>query len=135
MLLWNSYVRNSSYLLTLQIVFQYEIVVHCSKKDGDSSSISEFFMSACNCDKGINGYFKWGCVSNKCKEWRLIQPPELKYQESSQPVTINRFEIVKSKYKVKDKITREVTGKISSRTERVSKSMTFRELYQMFMHK
>ena len=92
-------------------------------------------MSACNCDKGVNGYFKWVCVSNKCKECKFLQPSTIKCQESSQPVVISLFEILKYKYKVMDKITEEVTEKISSSTERerVSKIITWKELHQVLI--
>ena len=80
-------------------------------------------MSACNFDKGINCYLKWGCVSNKCKQCKFVQSPKLKYHESSQPDTIYQIEIVKSKYKVKDKTTGEVTENISNRTVSVSISV------------
>lgn len=88
-----------------------------------NSSARELFLSACNFDKGISGYLKCGCVSNKSKQCKFVQSPKLKYHESSQLDTIYQIEIIKSKYKVNDKTNGEFTENISNRTVSVSISV------------
>ena len=56
-----------------------------AKKDGHvcPDSITEYFMSSCECPKSENGYYQLKCVTGKCKECKGHQPLSLKCQNNS----------------------------------------------------
>ena len=101
-----------------------------AKKDGDDcyTSLTRFFMSSSQCDKESNGYYNWKCVSKKCKECKDTKLPSITCQDLEQLATVDQFEVATSKYKKVDKVSGEEIEKKSSRTERVSNSMTYQEL-------
>ena len=39
------------------------------------SSISKFFMTDCECEQSLNGYFSWSCVTGNCKQCQNNQYP------------------------------------------------------------
>ena len=39
-------------------------------EDDSNKSITHFFMQRCDCPKSCNVYYRWKCVSNKCKDWK-----------------------------------------------------------------
>ena len=109
----------------------FEPLMKQAKKDGDEffSSITKFFVSSCQCYKSTNGFLSWQCVSGKCKKCKNLKLPSFASENSSQLVTIDQFKCVESKYKKMDKKSEKEVEKTSTRTERVSDSMTFKELY------
>jgi len=118
--------------LCLNARMLFEPLMKQAKKDGNEcfTSLTEFFMSSLQCPKGTNGYYGWRCVSNKCKECKNVQLPSMICQNSGQFGTVDQFEIITSFYKKVDKVSGKEVEKKSTRTERVSSSITFQELYK-----
>ena len=117
--------------LCLNTRMMFEPFMKQAKKDGDEifSSITKFFMSSCQCHKSTNGFWSWQCVSGKCRKCKNLKLPSFACENSSQLVTIDQFKFVESKYKKMGKKSEKEVEKTSTRTERVSDSVTFKELY------
>ena len=62
-------------------------------------------MHECQCEKSVNGYYQWQCVTDKCMECKNIKPPVLECSNSNELVTFSQFEVCKVTYKTKDKST------------------------------
>ena len=62
----------------------FEPIKAQAKKDSDvcPDSITEYFMSSCECPKSENGYYQLKCVTGKCKECKGHQPLPLKCQNN-----------------------------------------------------
>ena len=108
------------------------VLMDQEKKDGGevTMSTSEFFASGIPCEKIENGYYKWNCVSQKCKNCKNIKPMQLISQESETIRKVAQFEATKKPYKKIDENGNEVT-KISKKTERVEYDLSLKEIYQM----
>ena len=117
--------------LCLNTRMMFEPLMKQAKKDGDEffSSITEFFMSSCQCYKSTNGFLSWQCVSGKCKKCKNLKLPSFACENSSQLVTTDQYKCVESKYKKMDKKSRKEVEKTSTRAERVSDSVAFKKLY------
>ena len=76
----------------------FDPIMSKAKKDGDVnySSITEYFMSCCDCPKAVNGYYHWKCVSGKCKECKDLGLLPLKYQTSADTVKLSQFKVAKA---------------------------------------
>ena len=94
-------------------------------KDGDESftSITSFLMDGCSCPKGENGYHKWLCSIQKCKDCKDTKPAPLKCSSSKELVTFDQFEVVKREYKKLNFKTNLLELKTIQLTERVSKQI------------
>ena len=101
-----------------------------AERDGDSifTSVSQFFMDHYSCDKSLNGYYQWHCVTGKCKNCKCIKTPSLKSQgKYDETVTYSQFETLKYTHKKKDKDT----GKeVDKKSERVLHHSNHDELYE-----
>ena len=91
----------------------FEPIKAQAKNDGDvcPDSITEYFMSSCECPKSENGYYQLKCVTGKRKECKGHQPLSLKCQNNSSLTKVSQFELVTRKYinKKKDKKKSEKT--------------------------
>ena len=61
--------------LCLNTRLLFEPLMTQAKKDNDKTteSITEFFMSSCECPRTANGYYQWSCVSLKCKNCKNLK--------------------------------------------------------------
>ena len=117
--------------LCLNMRLLHRALMEKGKKDGDniSDSITEFFMGSSTCEKSHeNGYFRWSCVSGKCKSCKNHKPIPLQCQNSSTTISVTQFETTAKLYK-KD-INGVMTEKISKKTERVEHQLSFQEIYE-----
>ena len=89
----------------------YDHLLAKCKKDGDSmsESLTEFFMSSCECPKSINGYWSWKCVTLKCDSCRFSPFPNVKCQSSKESTKVYQFETTKTPYETTDKEHQEHT--------------------------
>ena len=104
-----------------------------AERDGDSifTSVSQFFMDHYSCDKSLNGYYQWHCVTGKCKNCKCIKTPSLKSQgKYDETVTYSQFETLKYTHKKKDKDTGKEVDKKSEKTEWVLHHSNHDELYE-----
>ena len=71
-----------------------------AKKDDDevTDSITEFFMDSAPCQKSENGYYKWKCVSQKCKDCKDLKPLSLKCKDSCELKKVGQFEKTKKTF-------------------------------------
>ena len=83
--------------LCLNTKFVFDALMSNAKKDGDESftSITSFLMDGCSCSKGENGYHKWLCSIQKCKDCKDRKRAPLKCSSSKELVTFDQFEVVK----------------------------------------
>ena len=118
--------------LCLNTKFLFDSLISKAKKDGDEcfDSITAFFMAGCSCPKGENGYHKWSCSIRKCKDCKNVKPSSLKCSTSMELVTVDQFELVEREYKKLNPKTGIIELKKTKLTERVSKQMTYQELYK-----
>ena len=106
-----------------------------AKKDNGklTESISNFFMHACKCSKAENGYFKWKWVYLKFSDCKSIKPMHFKYADSLQMAKVSQFELTKIPYK--KFVQGEMVEKVSNETEKVTKEMSFKDLYTKIVSK
>ena len=116
--------------LCLNTKFVFDALMSDAKKDGDESftSITSFLMVG-SCPKGENGYHKWLYSIQKCKDCKDTKPTPLKCSSSKELVTFDQFEVVKREYKKLNPKTNVLELKTTQLTERVSKQITYEELY------
>ena len=102
-----------------------------SKKDEEEipNSVTAFFMETCSCDKAENGYYKWSCVQQKCKNCKHNKPTSLKCSTSNETTQVSQFETTKTPYTQTDKETGKKAEKVSDKTERVISTRSFSEIY------
>ena len=72
----------------------FEPIKALAKKDSEvcPDSITEYFMSSCECPKSENTYYQLQCVTGKCKECKGHQPLSLKCQNNSSLTKVSQFE-------------------------------------------
>ena len=111
--------------LCLNTKFAFDALMSNTKKDGDESftSITSFLMDGCSCSKGENGYQKWLCSIQKCKDCKDRKRAPLKCSSSKELVTFDQFEVVKREYKKLNLKTNLLELKTTQLTERVSKQI------------
>ena len=100
-----------------------------AKKDNDklTESISNFFMHVYKCSKAENSDFKLKCVDLKCSDCKSIKPMHFKCADSLRMVKVSQSELTKIPYK---KLAQgEMVEKVSNKTEKVTKEMSFKDLY------
>ena len=116
--------------LCLKTKFVFDALMSKAKKDGNESftSITSFLMDGCSCTKGENGYHKWLCSIQKCKDCKDTKPAPLKCSSSKELVTFNQFEAAKKEYKKLNPKTNVLELKTTQLVERVSKQITYEEL-------
>ena len=117
--------------LCLNTRLLFEPLMTQAKKDNDKTteSITEFFMSSCECPRTANGYYQWSCVSLKCKNCKNLKPIPLKCEKLQTKVKVSQFEITKQVY---TKILKngESQQKTSEKTQRVEHFLSYEEIYK-----
>ena len=86
-------------------------------------------MDGCSCPKGENGYHKWLCSIQKCKDCKDTKPAPLKCSSSKELVTFDQFEVVKREYKKLNPKTNVLEIRTAQLTESVTKQITYEESY------
>ena len=93
-------------------------------------SISDFFMHGCECDLSDNGYYQLKCIEGKCRNCKKNTAPiQLKCLQSQKLIPVGQYESVKEKYKKLNKTTGQLEEKESTKTKKVMKKMTYKEIY------
>ena len=113
--------------MCLNVRLLFEPIKAQAKKDGDvcPASITEYFMSCCECPKSENGYYQLKCVAGKCKECKGHQPLSLKCQNNYSLTKVSQFELVTREY-----INKKKEKKKSEKTERVEYQLSYTAILQ-----
>ena len=77
-----------------------EPLVVQGNKDGNlvTESVTGFFMDTIPCVKNENRFYKWTCVTQKCKHCKNIKPINLECSNSSECTKVSQFEVTETPY-------------------------------------
>ena len=92
-------------------------------------------MDNCECPKLPNGTYRRECVNGKCKNCKKLPFPKLVSEDTcpDDHITFSQFDLSKTPYTKKDKITDELVGKVL-KTERVHHTLTFVDALNSLIH-
>ena len=118
--------------ICLNAKFLFDVLMRRARKDGDDcfESLTTFLMGSCSCPKGENGYHKFSCCTGKCHDCKSAKSAPLKSSTSDELVNVDQFEPVVREYKVYNEKTNVQEVKKTKLTERVTKQITYKELYE-----
>ena len=117
--------------ICLNVRLVFKVIMDQEKKDGGkiTESSTEFFMSTAGCEKQEIGYYKWKCVTQKCKACKDKKPMALTCQDSETVRKVSQFETTKTPYEKTD--DGNSVNKISTKTEKVEHELRLKHMYAL----
>ena len=93
------------------------------KQDGDelTDSVTQFFTHNVTCDKSMNGYFHWKCVTGQCTNCNDNRPWPLRCSTSQAMVKSSQFKL---------NVNIHMTSQKPRKTVRVEQTKTYQETYK-----